>query len=255
MAGTAEKKLAKQQRFMCFILIAGILLTAVSVVLSYRYYKATQITLLDDTITLYTVTKPVGIHVYIDYDTKPNELTIISPDNQTISDFMWVNDNIAEITFKCTTYGEWKLHYVAPDTDNISIHTDIIPIDQLVILDFECHKEADNFVCTFVPYYGNGSQHDQYFNYTMYGVNGDRTRSVIIADAAFAPVNTSVKITFPLSDIPEDTNTLKFVTQSPYQTTGKTDVMHANLDVEMENVNERQPVNEETQQTTETSAN
>mgnify|MGYP001190131797 CR=1 FL=1 len=39
MAGTAENNISKQQRFLCAILIVGIILTAVSVVLSYRFKK------------------------------------------------------------------------------------------------------------------------------------------------------------------------------------------------------------------------
>lgn len=246
MAGTVETDLHKQQKFLRTILIIGIVVTAVSVILSYRFKQDKNPMPKTDIVNLYTTTKPCGMHVHVDCDEQPEELVIISPDGTEISEFLWENNNAANILIESAMNGQWQLRYTAPSNNSVRIHTDIIPIDRLVMLNYNVVDRISLIEISFFPYYGDGEQTDQYFNWSLYATNISRTRHMIIDSAKFVPVNTPVTIVCHLSDLPYDIDQLQFITDSPYQTDMNTDVLHTKTLIEIE------VPDDQTEETTET---
>lgn len=247
MAGTAETDLHKQQKFLCTILIIGIVVTAVSVTLSYRFKQDEDPVPKTDIVNLYETTKPCGIHVHVDCDEQPEELVVISPDGTEISDFLWDNSNTANILVESVVNGQWQLRYTAPNSNSVRIHTDIVPIDRLVMLNYNVIDRISLIEISFFPYYGDGEQTNQYFNWSLYATNTSHTRHMLIDSAEFVPVNSPVTVVCHLSDLPYDIDQLQFITDSPYQIDANTDVLHTNTLIEIE------VPDDQTEETTESS--
>ena len=252
MAGTAENNIAKQQRFLCIILIVGIILTAVSVVLSYRFKKDEEEILRTDNIVLYDVTDPVGIHIHVDCDYHPNELVVINPDGECIDEFLWSEDHLADIMLNCTIPGTWQLSYTAPTNNNVRIYTDITPINLLVIREFGYTLTDTTLEIAFVPYYGDGTQTDQYFNYNIYATNSSHSYYHPIDEGEFVPVNTPVQISYPLSSLGGNAESIHLTTASPYQNDMTIDVLYNNVTLNIEVPDDETEETTESESTTET---